>query len=121
MKLPPLLTCNYRRDTFGMPVKSACCAGCNSSPETGPSPVAHSVTISPGFGALLGETTVLVAGSVATASHEPVVCSFTPIGAWGERRLEPARALRAAGRFAGTEGSCDMRHGCKWPEAQNLS
>src|SRR5205807_7812104 len=56
----------------GMLVKSACCAGCDSSPETTPSPVAHNVTISPGLGALLDETTVLVAGSVARASPEPV-------------------------------------------------
>src|SRR4029453_11856323 len=64
----------------GMLVRSACCAGCDSSPETAPSPVAHNVIISPGFGALVGETTVLVAGSVATASPEPVVFRVnTPI------------------------------------------
>src|ERR1051326_585632 len=68
-------------NTFrGMFVKSVCCAGCDSSSETAPSPVAHNVTISPGLGALLGETTVLVAGSVATASPAPVVFKVnTPI------------------------------------------
>src|SRR6478752_7514563 len=57
----------------GMLFRSTCCAGCDSSPETAPSPVAHNVTVSPGLGALLGETTLLVAGRVATASPEPVV------------------------------------------------